>query len=62
MNEENEKPSPFNGAVKPDDLTDYQWTDIIRHGCCPKARIQQCVCFVKFDCPDHGAKCNGSHD
>ena len=36
--------------------------ELRRHACCSKARRVFCVCRIRTECPDHGTRCNGSHD
>lgn len=47
-------------------LTDIGWKFdnwIYRsYACCTKAIPRFCVCKVRTQCPDHGERCNGSHD
>lgn len=59
---EQERPARFKDAVKPDDVSDWAWKEICFKACCPKARINNCVCFISFICPEHGQRCIGSHD
>jgi len=33
-----------------------------RYACCEKAELCNCVCFISFQCPEHGKTCVGSHD
>ena len=39
------------------------WTcNICHYACCEKAYGAFCVCLQSTVCPDHGKRCNGSHD
>jgi hypothetical protein len=40
----------------------YQRSLVHDMACCPKAAFRGCVCYVSFTCPDHGARCHGTHD
>jgi hypothetical protein len=40
----------------------YRASNIIRYGCCDKARPRNCVCMYSTNCPDHGDQCHGTHD
>ena len=31
-------------------------------GCCDKAKLAHCGCYISTDCPEHGVRCRGSHD
>ena len=35
---------------------------LARFACCEKAVQRGCVCLYSTDCPDHGQRCNGTHD
>jgi len=35
---------------------------ILRHGCCVKARQRHCVCEYHCTCPDHSPRHVGGHD
>lgn len=40
----------------------YQASTVHDLACCPKAVFRKCVCYVSFECPDHGTRCHGTHD
>jgi hypothetical protein len=36
--------------------------ELARYACCEKAVQNPCVCNYSTICPDHGRRCNGTHD
>lgn len=42
--------------------TEERTCSLCYYACCEKARGVFCVCLQATQCPDHGRRCNGSHD